>query len=63
MKNWIIAIGAILVPTLFFAALAAAWVTHVIACIAMQAWVILIVGALLAPIGIIHGFAIWFGVL
>ncbi len=39
----------------------AAWVTHVIATIHAAQWVLLVVGALFAPIGVIHGFGLWFG--
>jgi hypothetical protein len=39
----------------------AAWITHVITCIAAAAWGALIAGALLFPVAIIHGVMIWFG--
>lgn len=39
-----------------------AWLTHVIYCIADKEWGFLIAGAIAFPIGIIHGFGIWFGV-
>ena len=41
----------------------AAWITHVIASIKTAAWVLLVIGAILFPIGIVHGMGIWFGVL
>jgi len=41
--------------------LVAAWLTHVITCLADGAWGFLIGGAILFPIGIIHGIGIWFG--
>lgn len=41
----------------------AAWITHVIVCIKASAWVLLAFGCILAPIGIIHGIAVWLGVL
>lgn len=40
----------------------AAWVTHVIVCIKASAWVLLLFGCFVAPIGVIHGIGIWFGV-
>jgi len=40
----------------------AAWITHVITCIQTEQWVLLIVGALLAPIGVIHGWGLWLGI-
>ena len=39
----------------------AAWVTHVIVTISAGAWGLLIAGAILFPIGIIHGIGCWFG--
>ncbi|UGA46813.1 hypothetical protein HU230_0012520 [Bradyrhizobium quebecense] len=39
----------------------AAWVTHVIFCIKTASYVFLIAGALVAPVGIIHGIGLWFG--
>lgn len=45
----------------FFAAMVLAWFTHIITTIGAGAWGLLIAGALLFPIGIIHGVGIWFG--
>jgi len=39
----------------------AAWLTHVITCLAAGAWGYLIAGALIVPIAVIHGIMIWFG--
>jgi hypothetical protein len=38
-----------------------AWLTHVITCLMYGLWGFLVAGALLFPIGIIHGVMIWFG--
>ncbi len=38
-----------------------AWLTHVIVTIQSEEWVFLLAGAIFAPIGVIHGFGIWFG--
>ena len=40
----------------------AALVTHIIICIKASLWFLLIAGALFFPVGIIHGFGVWFGV-
>lgn len=40
----------------------AAWLTHVITCLANGEWGFLIAGALFFPVAIIHGIGIWFGV-
>jgi hypothetical protein len=37
-----------------------AWLTHVFTCFAQGLWGFLIAGALLFPIGILHGFYLWF---
>ena len=41
----------------------AAWVTHVVVCIKSASWVLLIVGALLVPVGVISGTGHWLGIL
>ena len=38
-----------------------AWITHVVVSIQTEQWVLLVVGALVAPVGVIHGFGIWLG--
>jgi hypothetical protein len=37
-----------------------AWFTHLFACFAENLWGMLIVGAVIFPIGIIHGIWLWF---
>jgi len=37
-----------------------AWFTHIFTCFAEGLWGFLIAGALLFPIGILHGFYLWF---
>lgn len=39
----------------------AAWVTHIVVCLQTAAWGFLIAGALVFPIGIVHGIGVWFG--
>ena len=39
-----------------------AWLTHVISTIKAEQWIFLLAGAIFAPIGVIHGWGIWFGV-
>ena len=38
-----------------------AWFTHVIVCLGAGKWGFLVAGALFFPIGIVHGFGVWFG--
>lgn len=57
--------GLIALWTLFCIALGlgsvAAWFTHIIVCIKAANWLLLIAGAIMFPIGIIHGVGVWFG--
>lgn len=39
-----------------------AWVTHVVHCVQNEQWLFLIAGAIAAPIAVIHGTGLWFGV-
>lgn len=39
----------------------AAWFTHIVVCIKSGSWLLLIAGAIAAPVGIIHGIGIWIG--
>ena len=42
--------------------IAAAWITHIIHCLLAAKYFLLIAGALIAPVGVIHGIGLWFGV-
>ena len=39
----------------------AGWLTHVIHCLGHNQWGFLIAGALMFPIGVLHGWGLWFG--
>ena len=39
-----------------------AWLTHVIVCLKASSWGFLIAGAIMAPVAVVHGTGIWFGV-
>lgn len=41
---------------------AAAWFTHVIYCLFTGSWLLLIAGAIVVPIGVVHGLGLWGGV-
>lgn len=45
----------------FFAIWVATWITHVIVCIKTSAWILLIIGIFVPPIGWVHGAGVWFG--
>lgn len=40
----------------------AAWLTHIVTCLADGRWGFLIAGAMCFPVAIIHGAGIWLGV-
>lgn len=37
-----------------------AWFTHIFTCFSQQLWGFLVAGALMFPIGILHGVWLWF---
>ena len=37
-----------------------AWLTHIFTCFAQGLWGFLVAGAIMFPIGILHGFYLWF---
>lgn len=39
----------------------AAWITHIVHCLMYAKYLLLIAGAIVAPVGVIHGIGIWFG--
>jgi hypothetical protein len=45
---------------IFGAALVCAWLTHILFCFGHAAWGFLVAGAIFFPIGILHGFYLWF---
>lgn len=47
--------GAVLIFSLV-----AAWLTHIFTCFADGLWGFLIAGAIMFPIGILHGIYLWF---
>ena len=54
--------GILLVWAIMAAMFFAPWVTHIIVTIRSEQWLLLIAGAIMFPIGIIHGWGIWLGV-
>lgn len=40
----------------------AGWITHIVWCIQNREFLFMIAGALIAPMGVIHGICLWFGV-
>jgi hypothetical protein len=39
------------------------WLTHVAVCIKTASWLFLIAGAICFPVGVVHGWGVWLGVL
>ena len=38
-----------------------AWLTHVVVSIKTASWLLLLAGAIVVPVGCIHGTGVWFG--
>lgn len=45
---------------IIFLSMIAAWLTHIFTCFAQGLWGFLLAGAVFFPIGILHGFYLWF---
>lgn len=39
-----------------------AMITHIVICIKSGSWILLIIGVIAPPVGIVHGIGHWFGV-
>lgn len=50
-----------LIASCIYLVIFAAWITHIVVCISAKAWGLLVAGAIVFPIGIIHGFGEWLG--
>lgn len=61
-KDEAMVLGGVVLFFAIFVLSFAAWLTHVVVCIADATWGFLIAGAIFFPIGIVHGIGIWFGV-
>ena len=47
--------------TMFILACIGAWITHIVHCLIYAKYMLLIAGGFVVPVGVIHGFGIWFG--
>lgn len=45
----------------FYIAMFAAWLTHLVVAISAKAWLFMIVGALIFPVAVAHGVSVWLG--
>lgn len=52
----------LLLAVAFIGTLISAWFTHIFHCLFAGKYMLLIAGAFIAPVGIIHGIGLWFGV-
>ncbi len=51
-----------LATLLFYTTPVAAWFTHLISCLLTAKYILLAIGVIVFPIGIIHGIGIWLGI-
>ena len=54
--------GLFITGLLFGFTLLAAWLTHIFHCLFAAKYLLLIAGAFIAPVGVIHGIGLWFGI-
>ncbi len=47
---------------LMFSTIVGGWLTHIIHCLLTAKYVLLVAGAFIFPVGVIHGVGLWFGV-
>lgn len=47
---------------IFVIVCASSWVTHVVKTIIDENYLFMAIGAFMAPIGVVHGFLVWIGV-
>ena len=62
MKDPVTAAIAILATVFVLATIAAAYVQHFITAINGEQWVVLVIGAIMPPLGVLHGILVWLGV-
>lgn len=62
MNNTDWPLGCGVIAFLFIISAIPAWITHVIVTILNEEWILLVVGALVPPVGVVHGWGIWFGI-
>lgn len=48
--------------SIFVLSMIAAWLTSIVNCIMTEKWILLVVDLVFAPIGVLHGLMVWFGV-
>jgi hypothetical protein len=56
-----ISAGCVLTFIVLLVSCIPAWITHVIVTIQTEQWALLVMGGLIWPIGVVHGWGIWFG--
>ena len=61
MSNLIQGIASVALSAVIIILTFGAWITHVVYTISAGAWLLLLVGAIVPPVGAIHGIMIWFG--
>jgi uncharacterized membrane protein len=53
--------GCFLASLVLGVATVCGWLTHIVYCFQNEKWLLLVAGAIAAPIGTVHGWGIWFG--
>jgi len=53
--------GGAIAIIVFLLSLVGSWFTHIIYCLKTAQYLLLIAGAIVPPVGVIHGFGVWLG--
>ena len=53
--------GTLIVGISFILTMICGWFTHILYCFQQAEYLLLIAGAIVAPVGSIHGIGLWFG--
>jgi len=60
-NEWDLSAGCMIALVTLVVSMLPAWITHVIVTIQAEQWILLVVGAIVWPVGVVHGWGIWFG--
>ena len=63
MKDMMRVLAAVFLWLSIVVATLGAWVQHFITSVSQEMWVLMVLGAIAPPIGMLHGWLVWLGVL
>lgn len=63
IRNACDSLAGIAIMLVIFAATAGAYVQHFITTVSNEQWVLMVLGAIIPPVGMLHGWLVWLQVL